>query len=76
MQSNSQSNSSYDQSQSTLGQSLQSLYKAVKRFMVHRPQPSAQSPTLLAKGKYDAKARLYPYLPKAEEQRDWLDRLY
>ncbi|PZO11840.1 MAG: hypothetical protein DCF25_18705 [Leptolyngbya foveolarum] len=76
MQSNAQSNSSHSQRQPTLGQSLQHLYEAVKHFMVQRPQPSAQSPTPSAKDKYGAKAGLYPYLPKGEEQRDWLDRLY
>lgn len=76
MQSNSQSNSSYSQGQPTLGQSLQSVYKAVKRFMVLRPQSSTQAFIPLAKDKYGAKAGLYPYLPNGEEQRDWLDRLY
>lgn len=76
MQSNSQFNSSYTQRQPTLGQSLQSIYKAVKTFMVLCPQPSVQAFTLLAKDKYAAKAGLHPYLPKGEEQRDWLDRLY
>ena len=76
MQSNSQSNSSYSQGQPTLGQSLQSIYKTVKTFMVLRPQPSTQTFTPLAKDKYSAKAGLYPYLLEGEEQRDWLDRLY
>ncbi|MGB7084031.1 MAG: hypothetical protein WBD47_00650 [Phormidesmis sp.] len=44
--------------------------------MVHRPQPSASSPVSAAKHRYSAKAKLYPYLPTSEEQRDWLERLY
>ena len=62
--------------QQTLGQSLHSLYKAIANFMVHRPQASAQSPVISSEQRYSAKARLYPYLPTSEEQRDWLDRLY
>ena len=62
--------------QTTLGQSLQRLYKTIATFMVHRPQASAQLPATPPEQRYGAKARLYPYLPKGEEQRDWLDRLY
>ncbi|MGC1306421.1 MAG: hypothetical protein WA885_04270 [Phormidesmis sp.] len=76
MQSQFRSTSSHSQNQPTLGQSLQRTFKAVAAFMVHRPQPSAPSPIASPKDKYSTKASLYPYLPKSEEQRDWLERLY
>lgn len=62
--------------QTTLAHSLQRLYKTIAAFMVHRPQASAQSPAGSPEERYGKKARLYPYLPKGEEQRDWLERLY
>ncbi len=44
--------------------------------MVHRPQPSAQTPDISADQRYSSKADRYPYLPAIEEKRDWLERAY
>ncbi|MEM8504374.1 MAG: hypothetical protein AAF716_14620 [Cyanobacteria bacterium P01_D01_bin.1] len=76
MQNKFQSPSSSDQNRSTLGKSIQTLWKATLGFMVHRPQPSTPSPTTKPQDRYSAKANLYAYLPDSEEQRDWLERSY
>lgn len=60
----------------TVWQLLQTGSKAVAKFMVHRPQsafPQGVPPSIQ---RYSEKAKLYPYLPASEEQRDWLEHLY
>ncbi|MBE9059632.1 hypothetical protein [cf. Phormidesmis sp. LEGE 11477] len=81
MQNKSHFTSSADQPQQPVGQSSRTqsnktLWKSILRFMVQRPQASAQSSIVMAKDRYSAKASLYPYLPASEEQRDWLERIY
>ncbi|MGB3612578.1 MAG: hypothetical protein WBA10_02205 [Elainellaceae cyanobacterium] len=62
--------------QPTLKQAIRAKWQAIAAFMVHRPQPSAPTPTADAAQRYGAKANAYPYLPAVEEQRDWLERIY
>ncbi len=62
--------------QKTLSQTFQASWKAVAKFMSHRPRTSTQQPNTLPKHRYSAKASLYPYLPAFEEKRDWLEQIH
>ncbi|MEO1619962.1 MAG: hypothetical protein AAFU53_02895 [Cyanobacteria bacterium J06632_3] len=68
--------SSAQTSQSLNTQSLKGALKALLHFMIHRPQRSAQSPTVASKDRYRSKAAWYVYLSDSEEQRDWLEQSY
>lgn len=59
-----------------LWRSLRTRCKAVARFMVHPPQSTAQQRMHPSTRIYHTKAKVYPYLPVGEEQRDWLEHLY
>lgn len=76
MQNQFHSTSSPRQTQRASDRSVKSALRAVLRFMVFRPETSAQQYDIASKDRYSSKAGLYAYLPAREEQRDWLERIY
>ncbi|MEO1396413.1 MAG: hypothetical protein AAFV90_26265 [Cyanobacteria bacterium J06634_5] len=70
------STSSFSQTQRASERLFKNALRAVLRFMVLRPETSAQQYNIASKDRYSSKAGRYVYLPAKEEQRDWLERVY
>lgn len=59
-----------------LWRSLRTRCETVAKFMVLPPQSTSQQEIHESTHIYHTKAKVYPYLPVGEEQRDWLEHLY